>query len=209
MPFVIVADVQSFWWYVWLPRQKGIRAMAIGNIVLLGPNIEKRDLEHELVHVEQFERAPLLFPFLELVEKIRHGNRYNKYENEAYTRAHNVWKGETRSLQLARGYLGKEVEVVIDRALGSKHPKHEFMYEVNYGFIEGVMAPDGEDLDAYYLGIEEPIQRARGICIAIAHRKNDDDDKLIVVPSGVEMTDEQILSAIHFQEQWFETEVVR
>lgn len=116
---------------------------------------------------------------------------------------------ETQSLQLAREYLGKEVEVVIDRSLGSRHPKHGFVYEVNYGFIEGVKAPDGEDLDVYYLGVKEPIQRAKGVCIAIAHRKNDDDDKLIVVPHGVEMTNEQILSAIHFQEQWFETEIVR
>lgn len=116
---------------------------------------------------------------------------------------------ETKSLQLARKYLGKEVEVTIDRPLGSRHPKHGFVYEVNYGFIEGVKASDGEDLDAYYLGIGEPIQWAKGMCIAIAHRKNDDDDKLIVVPYGIEMTDEQILSAIHFQEQWFETEIVR
>ncbi|MBI4225416.1 MAG: inorganic pyrophosphatase [Candidatus Sungbacteria bacterium] len=116
---------------------------------------------------------------------------------------------ETKSLQLAREYLGKEVEVVIDRPLGSRHPKHGFVYEVNYGFIEGVQAPDGEDLDVYYLGINEPMQLAKGMCIAIAHRNNDDDDKLIVVPRGVEMTDVQIISAIHFQEQWFETEIMR
>lgn len=116
---------------------------------------------------------------------------------------------ETKSLQLARKYLGKEVEVIIDRPMGSMHPKHGFIYEVNYGFVEGVKAPDGEDLDAYYLGIAEPVHRANGVCIAIAHRKDDDDDKLIVVPHGVRMKDEEILSAIHFQEQWFETEIVR
>lgn len=116
---------------------------------------------------------------------------------------------ETRSLQLARKYLGKEVEVIIDRPIGSRHPKHGFVYEVNYGFIEGVKAPDGEDLDAYYLGINEPVQRAKGMCIAIAHRKNDDDDKLIVVPHGMEMAGGYILSAIYFQEQWFETEIVQ
>lgn len=208
-PFAIVADVRGFWWYEWLPGEKGVRALTVGNIVLLGQNIEKGDLEHELVHVEQFERRPLIFPFFYWVEKVRYGNRYNKYENEAYTRARNVWIGETKSLQLAKKYLGKEVEVIIDRPLGSTHLKHGFVYEVNYGFIEGAKAPDGEDLDAYYLGVVEPLQRAKGMCIAIAHRKNDDDDKLIVVPHGVEMADEQILSAIHFQEQWFETEIVR
>lgn len=113
------------------------------------------------------------------------------------------------SLQLAKHYLGKEVEVVVDRPLGSKHPKHGFEYEVNYGFIENIEAPDGEDLDAYYLGVDRPLERAKGVCIAIAHRRDDDDDKLIVVPPGIKMNDAQIMSAIHFQEQWFETEIVR
>ena len=115
----------------------------------------------------------------------------------------------SKSLELAQQYLGKEVEVVMDRPLGSKHPKHGFVYEVNYGFLEGVEAPDGEDLDAYYLGVQEPLKRAKGICIAIAHRKDNDDDKLIVVPNGTEMTDEEIMSAVHFQEQFFDTEILR
>jgi inorganic pyrophosphatase len=38
------------------------------------------------------------------------------------------------SLKLARRFLGTEVAVTIDRPLGSKHPKHGFSYEVNYGF---------------------------------------------------------------------------
>jgi inorganic pyrophosphatase len=113
------------------------------------------------------------------------------------------------SLQLAKQFLGKEVEVVVDRPLGSKHAKHGFVYEANYGFIEGVKAPDGEELDAYYLGVNEPLERARGVCIAVAHRKDNDDDKLIVVPAGTEMTDEQVMSSIHFQERWFDTEIIR
>lgn len=115
----------------------------------------------------------------------------------------------SKSLELARQFLGKEAEVTMDRPLGSKHPKHGFVYEANYGFIEGVRAPDGGDLDAYYLGVSEPLKKAAGICIATAHRKDNDDDKLIVVPNGVQMTDEEILSAIHFQEQWFDTVLVR
>lgn len=115
----------------------------------------------------------------------------------------------SQSFELAQPYLGKEVEVTMDRPLGTKHPKHGFIYETNYGFLEGVKAPDGEDLDAYYLGVQEPLERAKGVCIAIAHRKDNDDDKLIVVPQGTEMSDEQIMKAIHFQEQWFDTEIIR
>lgn len=113
------------------------------------------------------------------------------------------------TLELARSLLGKEVEVTMDRPLGSLHPREGFLYQANYGFVAGHKAPDGEDLDAYYLGVEEPLQRATGVCIAIAHRKNDDDDKLIVVPHGADMDDVAILAAIHFQERWFDTEIVR
>ena len=114
----------------------------------------------------------------------------------------------SKSFELAKQFLGKEVEVTMDRPLGTKHPKHGFEYKANYGYIEGIKSPDEEDLDAYYLGVSEPLQKAKGICIAIAHRKDNDDDKLIVVPNGVKMTDEEIMSAIHFQEQWFDTEIV-
>mgnify|MGYP001589974678 CR=1 FL=1 len=113
------------------------------------------------------------------------------------------------SLQLAKQFLGKEVEVTFDRPIGTKHPKHGFVYEVNYGYIEGVKAPDGEDLDAYYLGVDKPLTKEKGICIAVVHRKNNDDDKLIIVPQGVSMLDDQIVKAVHFQEQWFDTEIIR
>jgi len=113
------------------------------------------------------------------------------------------------SLELAKEQLGKVVQVTMDRPLGSKHPKHGFVYDVNYGYITGVKAPDGEDLDAYFLGVDTPLQTGEGVCIAIAHRRDNDDDKLIVVPEGVTMTDEEITAAIHFQEHWFDTIIVR
>lgn len=116
---------------------------------------------------------------------------------------------DTKALELAKGFLGKEVEVTMDRPIGSKHPKYDFIYEQNYGYIDGVDAPDGEFLDAFFLGPKEPLEKAKGVCIAIAHRNDDDDDKLIVVPAGVEMTDKEIMDTIWFQEQFFDTEIVR
>lgn len=113
------------------------------------------------------------------------------------------------ALELARGFLGKTVEVTMDRPIGAKHPKYPFTYEQNYGYIDGVDAPDGEFLDAFFLGPKEPLDKATGVCIAIAHRKDDDDDKLIVVAEGVAMTDKEIMDAIWFQEQYFDTEIVR
>jgi inorganic pyrophosphatase len=62
-------------------------------------------------------------------------------------------QNRSHSLSLAEQYLGKEVSIIIDRPLGSKHPKHGFLYEVNYGYVPGTRSADGEELDAYYLGV--------------------------------------------------------
>lgn len=106
-------------------------------------------------------------------------------------------------------YLDKEVNVKIDRPLNSKHPKHGFTYELNYGYIPNTTSGDGEELDCYVLGVEEPITKFTGKCIAVIHRLNDDDDKLIVVPEGKEFTDEEIKKLTHFQEQYFESEIIK
>jgi len=106
-------------------------------------------------------------------------------------------------------YIGKTVEVVIDRPLGSKHPKHNFIYEVNYGFIPNTVSGDGEELDAYVLGQHTPLEKFVGEVIAIIHRTNDDDDKLIVVENGKNYTDDQIRALTEFQERWFDSVIIR
>ena len=116
---------------------------------------------------------------------------------------------ESRSFKLAKSFLGKEVEVVMDRPMGSKHPKHGFLYEVNYGYIKDMIAPDGEELDAYYLGVDNPLNNVKGKVIAIIHRFDDDDDKLVVVPENINLVDEEILEKVHFQEKWFKSFIVR
>ena len=100
----------------------------------------------------------------------------------------------------APSLIGQLVEVEIDRPMGSRHPAHGFVYPVNYGFIAGVPAPDGDDLDAYVLGVFEPHERYSGRCIALIRRAAQDDDKLVVVPDGRDYTDEQILALTEFQE---------
>jgi inorganic pyrophosphatase/predicted acetyltransferase len=104
--------------------------------------------------------------------------------------------------------LGKTVKVVVDRPLGSHHPKHEdIVYPVNYGYIPGLMAPDGEEQDAYILGIHEPLQEFEGHVIAIIHRLDDVEDKWVVVPEGMSFTKEEIMAQVAFQEQYFRTEI--
>ncbi len=117
---------------------------------------------------------------------------------------------ETESYKLARRFLGKDVLVKIDRPLGSKHPKRNYFYMANYGFIPGITAPDGEELDAYYLGVDKPLEEGNGKVIAIVHRFDDDDDKLVVVAQDKQsLTDEEIEKSVNFQEQWFKHIIVR
>ncbi|MCP2319092.1 inorganic pyrophosphatase [Nocardia amikacinitolerans] len=108
---------------------------------------------------------------------------------------------ESGSLRLARQFLGRTVHLTIDRPYGSRHPTCGFLYLANYGYVPDTLAPDGEELDAYYLGSTEPMTSAHGTCIAIIHRLHDDDDKLIVVPIGATTLDDAtIAAAVEFQE---------
>lgn len=108
-----------------------------------------------------------------------------------------------------KNYIGKIVNVQIDRPLGSKHPKHKFIYTVNYGFVPNTVSGDGEEIDVYVLGEHEPLASFKGRVIAVVHRFNDNDDKLVVVADGKNYSDEQISALVEFQEKWFKTEIIR
>ena len=112
-------------------------------------------------------------------------------------------------MQNTSNYLGQTVSGVMDRPLGSKHPKHGFIYPVNYGYIPNTISRDGEELDAYVLGVQEPINKFTGKCIAIIHRTDDNDDKLIVVPEGIDLSNEEIEKEVAFQEKWFHHIIIR
>ena len=109
----------------------------------------------------------------------------------------------------SKEYVGKIIDVKIDRPMGSKHPKHGFIYPVNYGYVPNTISGDGEELDCYVLGVFETLETFTGKCIAIIHRTNDNDDKLIIVPEGKEYTDDAIKALTEFQERFFESEIIR
>lgn len=105
--------------------------------------------------------------------------------------------------------LGRIVTVIVDRPLGSCHPKHpDIRYPINYGYIPGIPAPDGEEQDAYILGIETPVDRFTGRVTAVIHRLDDVEDKWVVTPEGTSFTQEQIEAAVRFQEQYFHSVVI-
>lgn len=106
-------------------------------------------------------------------------------------------------------YIGKIMKIKIDRPLGSHHPKHGFIYPVNYGYVPNTVSGDGEEFDCYVLGVFEPLEEFEGICIAIIHRTNDNDDKLIIVPKNKNYSDDAIEALTEFQEQYFKHIIIR
>ncbi|MBN2045832.1 MAG: inorganic diphosphatase [Anaerolineales bacterium] len=106
-------------------------------------------------------------------------------------------------------FIGRTLTIHIDRAMGSKHPQHRFIYPVNYGFLPGIFGPDGEELDAYLLGVFAPVATYTGVCIAVIHRLDDEDDKLVIAPEGVQYTPDQIRALTEFQERFFTSQIVQ
>lgn len=107
---------------------------------------------------------------------------------------------------LVWSYLGKTVDVEIDRPVGYIHRKKNYTlnYPINYGFIPGVLGGDGEELDVYILGVSKPLERFRGRVIGIAHRENDVEDKLIAAPEEMTFTLDEVSAAVAFQEQHYQ-----
>ena len=113
--------------------------------------------------------------------------------------------GHSETLKICKKFLGKEIEIKIDIPIGTK--KHGQIYPINYGFVPNVLAPDGEELDAYFLDSDKPLKTAKGKVIAIVHRLEDDDDKLVV--ANKDYTEDEIEDKVNFMEQYFRHEVIK
>ena len=104
--------------------------------------------------------------------------------------------------------IGKTVKVMVDRPLGSYHPEHkDLYYPINYGYIPGIVAPDGEEQDAYILGVDVPVTEFVGIVAAVVHRRDDVEEKWIVVPENTSFSLQEMEESVRFQEQYFNSEI--
>ena len=110
---------------------------------------------------------------------------------------------------LVKSYLGKTVRIEIDRPIGYVHKKENYSltYPINYGYIPDVIGGDGEELDVYLLGVDKPVTEYTGKIIGIVHRENDVEDKLVMAPEGMNFTQNEIAEQVHFQEQYYKTEI--
>ena len=104
--------------------------------------------------------------------------------------------------------LGEIVTVTVERPLGSYHPEPKNLYyPINYGYIPGVLGGDGEELDVYLVGVDEPVNRYTCKIIGVVHRMNDVEDKLVGAPDGIAFSSEEIATAIDFQEKYYKTKI--
>lgn len=95
------------------------------------------------------------------------------------------------------------VKVKIEGLKGTKHRKFNTTFDSSYGFVPDTMSPDGEELDAYVLSMDNVVENFEGKCIAIIHRTDDDDDKLIVIPDNLDdISDDEIRKQTNFREKY-------
>ncbi|MGN0498906.1 MAG: inorganic diphosphatase [Acutalibacteraceae bacterium] len=100
--------------------------------------------------------------------------------------------------------LGKTVTVTVDRAMGTRHPNHsDIIYPINYGYIKGIIVSDGEEQDAYIIGVTEPVENFTGRVIAVIHRLDDIEDKWVVAPFDKHFSRQEIINQVNFQEKYF------
>lgn len=127
---------------------------------------------------------------------------------EEYLREKHDFIEYTLRKALVYSYLGKDVHIVMDRPIGTEHPKHPgLIYPINYGYIPGVFGGDGEELDVYLLGVDTPVTEYDARIIGIVHRLNDVEDKLVAAPENMKFTKEEAEGAVRFQEEYYDSYV--
>lgn len=177
-----------------------LASLAPERIVYISCNIDTqiRDVRFLLKQGYKLEKVQGvdMFPYTKHIECVVRLTRSILNESPPEAKANNPMPGQI-------------VNVIVDRPMGSQHPSHpDIIYPVNYGYIPGIMAPDGEEQDAYILGINKPIKNFTGHVIAIIRRYDDTEDKWVVAPEGTTFTKEEIMDIVSFQEQYFYTEII-
>lgn len=82
--------------------------------------------------------------------------------------------------------------LIIDRPAGSRHPRWDFMYPYDYGYLEGSTAADGGGIDAWRGSLPEP--RVTGVICTVDELKRDAEIKVLIGCTRAEM---QVMLRVH------------
>lgn len=142
--------------------------------------------------------------------KIELAQKYSNNPNrDEYIKGKNDFIKSICRKAFSSSFLGKKIDIVIDRPIGSVHPKFkDIIYNINYGYIPGVFSDDGEEFDVYLMGINHPIKKfSNARVIAVIYRLNDIEDKIVAAPDDLLFSKEEIEAAVNFQEKYFIIEI--
>lgn len=158
----------------------------------------RQDVDLQDIVMQEDEVCDVKWATYEEVEELFESNQFIK----------NRWEF-VRNLMKSIQYIGEEVTVKIDRPIGSSHPQYpDHIYLVNYGFVPNTISGDGKELDCYILGEDRSLKEYTGKCIAVMHRLEEDDDKLIIVPKDKTFTSKEIKLLTDFQEMYYKSVVI-
>lgn len=166
--------------------------------VWLDTYLTKQDINLEDIVMRVEEVSKVKWATYDEIEELYKNNQFIE----------NRWEF-VRNIIKSIQYIGKQIKVKIDRPIGSTHPKYpNLKYTVNYGFVPNTISGDGEEIDCYVLGENNPLDKYIGKCIAVIHRVNEDDDKLIIVPEGKQFSEAEIKALTDFQEKYYKSIII-
>lgn len=89
--------------------------------------------------------------------------------------------------------LLRDHRIVINRPKGTKHPKFpDFIYPVNYGYLEGTRSMDGGGIDIW-VGTENP-KKLDSILCTIDTLKKDSEIKILY---GCNISEKELIYKVH------------
>ena len=81
--FVLVIKVRQLWLSGLIIGRK-VKGLTMGNVMMLSDASISATYSHEMTHIKQFRKIPLLFPLFYCLEFVKNGYRQDQYEKEAY-----------------------------------------------------------------------------------------------------------------------------
>ena len=85
--------------------------------------------------------------------------------------------------------------------MGSVHTGYPSPSPVNFGYVVGVTGEYGEPQDAYVMGVKHAVREFDGRVIAVIHRKNNTQSRLVVAPKARRYIVNDIKSTVDFLEK--------
>ena len=193
----------------------------LDNTLIIGLTYNNLDKETLFKRIKKYDKNEWINKFNDdvILEKCDCFIKRNSYYNDCFNRLKIINYDLSNDYYLVmdniindlyKEFIGNKLYIKIDRSMGSHHPKYpDTIYQVNYGYLPNTKSFDDEEIDCYLLGVDKPVNDYIGNCIGIIKRLNDLDNKLIIVPDNINISDEEINKEIDFIEKYYKHIIIR